>query len=57
MLTFCFTNHALQVWGVKGGPYEFKPAPASSFIDMLSPLNFPPQPMDKRIQGSFVLQE
>ncbi|KAA8540606.1 hypothetical protein F0562_024475 [Nyssa sinensis] len=46
-----------QVWGVKGGPYEFKPAPASSFVDMLSPLNFPPLPMEKRIEGSFVLQE
>ncbi|CAA3014757.1 chromophore lyase CRL, chloroplastic [Olea europaea subsp. europaea] len=27
-----------QVWGGKGGPYEFKPAPASSFYDILSPL-------------------
>lgn len=26
-----------QVWGGKGGPYEFKPAPASSFNDILSP--------------------
>ncbi|CAK9184326.1 unnamed protein product [Ilex paraguariensis] len=46
-----------QVWGVKGGPYEFKPAPASSFVDMFSPLNFPPQSIEKRIEGSFVLQE
>ncbi|GKV17444.1 hypothetical protein SLEP1_g27954 [Rubroshorea leprosula] len=47
-----------QVWGVKEGPYEFKPAPASSNNTMLSPLNFPPlQTMDKRIEGSFVLQE
>ncbi|KAL7191596.1 hypothetical protein ACSBR2_023634 [Camellia fascicularis] len=46
-----------QVWGVKGGPYEFKPAPASSFVDVLSPLNFPPKSMEKRIEGSFVLQE
>ncbi|KAI8544118.1 hypothetical protein RHMOL_Rhmol08G0270600 [Rhododendron molle] len=45
-----------QVWGVKGAPYEFKPAPASSFVDMF-PLNFPPQSMEKRIGGSFVLQE
>ncbi|KAH7578496.1 hypothetical protein JRO89_XS01G0389200 [Xanthoceras sorbifolium] len=46
-----------QVWGVKEGPYEFKPAPTSSFNDMFS-LNFPPpQSMDKRIEGSFVLQE
>ncbi|GFZ17301.1 crumpled leaf [Actinidia rufa] len=46
-----------QVWGVKGGPYEFKPAPASSFVDKFSPLNFPPQSIQKRIEGSFVLQE
>ncbi|TYH42172.1 hypothetical protein ES332_D11G045300v1 [Gossypium tomentosum] len=47
-----------QVWGVKEGPYEFKPAPASSFNGMFSPLNFAPsQPMEKRIEGSFVLQE
>ncbi|KAG5537321.1 hypothetical protein RHGRI_024688 [Rhododendron griersonianum] len=38
-----------QVWGVKGAPYEFKPAPASSFVDMF-PLNFP-QSMEKRIGG------
>ncbi|KAI8529294.1 hypothetical protein RHMOL_Rhmol12G0213900 [Rhododendron molle] len=46
-----------QVWGVKGGPYEFKPAPASSFVDMFSPLTIPPLSMEKRIEGSFVLQE
>ncbi|KAL3507706.1 hypothetical protein ACH5RR_033088 [Cinchona calisaya] len=46
-----------QVWGANGGPYEFKPAPTSSFNDIFSPLNFPAQPLDKRIQGSFVLQE
>ncbi|OMP11423.1 Chromophore lyase CpcT/CpeT [Corchorus capsularis] len=47
-----------QVWGVREGPYEFKPAPASSFNGMFSPLNFPAsQPMEKRIEGSFVLQE
>ncbi|KAG8652757.1 hypothetical protein MANES_06G127400v8 [Manihot esculenta] len=47
-----------QVWGVKEGPYEFKPAPASGSNDMFSPLNFPPlQLMEKRIEGSFVLQE
>lgn len=50
--------HSSQVWGVKEGPYEFKPAPASSSNDMFSPLNFaPPLPMEKRIDGSFVLQE
>ncbi|GAB2289338.1 hypothetical protein Dimus_023643 [Dionaea muscipula] len=51
-------NH---VWGVKEGPYEFKPAPVSSFSDMLSsPLNLPPlsSNIDKRIEGgSCVLQE
>lgn len=46
-----------QVWGVKGGPYEFKPAPASSFGDMYSPLKIPPLSMEKSIEGSFVLQE
>ncbi|KOM40750.1 hypothetical protein LR48_Vigan04g094800 [Vigna angularis] len=47
-----------QVWGQKEGPYEFKPAPTSSFNDMFSPLNFPPPPsMERRIEGSFVLQE
>ncbi|KAF6134005.1 hypothetical protein GIB67_038296 [Kingdonia uniflora] len=48
-----------QVWGVKGGPYEFKPAAvALSFTDMFSPLNsLPPVSIEKRIEGSFVLQE
>ncbi|XVE56486.1 hypothetical protein DITRI_Ditri04bG0014100 [Diplodiscus trichospermus] len=47
-----------QVWGVQKGPCEFKPAPTSSFNGMFSPLNFPPsQPMEKRIEGSFVLEE
>ncbi|KAK9995253.1 hypothetical protein SO802_019939 [Lithocarpus litseifolius] len=47
-----------QVWGAKEGPYEFKPVPASSFNGMLSPLNFPfQQSMEKRIEGSFVLQD
>ncbi|XAR50404.1 hypothetical protein NMG60_11004720 [Bertholletia excelsa] len=45
-----------QVWGAKGGPYEFKPAPspALSSVDLFSPFNFPPQ---SRIEGSFVLQD
>ncbi|PON97481.1 Chromophore lyase CpcT/CpeT [Trema orientale] len=47
-----------QVWGPKEGPYEFKPAPASSTGDMFSPLNFPlQQSIEKRIEGSFVLRE
>lgn len=52
-----YDDEGNQVWGVKGGPYEFKPAPASSFSDPFSSLNFPPQFMEKRIEGSFVLQE
>ncbi|KAF2321372.1 hypothetical protein GH714_040465 [Hevea brasiliensis] len=51
-------EEVIGVWGVKEGPYEFKPAPASSINDMFSPLNSPPpQLMEKRIEGSFVLQE
>ncbi|XP_021722728.1 chromophore lyase CRL, chloroplastic-like isoform X2 [Chenopodium quinoa] len=47
-----------QVWGVKEGPYEFKPASTSSFKDMYSPANLlSPLSLDKRIEGSFVLQE
>ena len=50
--------HSSQVWGVKDGPYEFKPAPALSSNDLFSPLNFaPPLSMEKRIDGSFVLQD
>lgn len=46
-----------QVWGPKNGPYEFKPAPSSSFSDVFS-LKFPlPQSMEKSIEGSFVLRE
>lgn len=53
-----FDDDGNQVWGVKAGPYEFKPAPSSSYSDMFSPLNFPPQQfLEKRIEGSFVLQE
>ncbi|XP_006485069.1 chromophore lyase CRL, chloroplastic isoform X2 [Citrus sinensis] len=53
-----FDDDGNQVWGVKAGPYEFKPAPSSSYSDMFSPLNFPPQQFfEKRIEGSFVLQE
>ncbi|KAK9120249.1 hypothetical protein Scep_018342 [Stephania cephalantha] len=55
-----YDDNGKQVWGVKGGPYEFKPAPASSSSDMFSSLyTTPPPPMstEKRIEGSFVLQE
>ncbi|XP_057472903.1 chromophore lyase CRL, chloroplastic-like isoform X1 [Actinidia eriantha] len=52
-----YDDNGNQVWGVKGGPYEFKPAAASSFIGMFSPLNFPAQSMEKRIEGSFVIQD
>ncbi|KAL2513552.1 chromophore lyase CRL [Forsythia ovata] len=34
-----YDNDGNQVWGGKEGPYEFKPAPASSFNDILSPIN------------------
>ncbi|EXB79432.1 Chromophore lyase CpcT/CpeT 3 [Morus notabilis] len=47
-----------QVWGPKDGPYEYKPAPASSNNDMFSPFSFPiQQSTEKRIEGSFVLRE
>ena len=56
MVVFLF--YLVQVWGVKEGPYEFKSVPASSFNDMLSPLNFPlQQSIEKRIEGSFVLED
>ncbi|MFS7940324.1 putative chromophore lyase CpcT/CpeT [Helianthus anomalus] len=57
-----YDDDGKQVWGVKNGPYEFKPAPepatgpAYTSVDMLSTLNFPLS-IDKRIEGSFVLQE
>ncbi|XP_058092895.1 chromophore lyase CRL, chloroplastic isoform X2 [Magnolia sinica] len=54
-----YDDEGNQVWGVKGGPYEFKPAPtstASGFDDMFSPLNFlPPISLEKRIEDSFVV--
>ncbi|XP_050875105.1 chromophore lyase CRL, chloroplastic isoform X2 [Lathyrus oleraceus] len=47
-----------QVWGQKEGPYKFKPAPTSCFNDMFPPLNLSPTPpMERRIQGSFILEE
>ncbi|KAK9113332.1 hypothetical protein Syun_020129 [Stephania yunnanensis] len=53
-----FDNDGNQVWGPKGGPYEFKPATALSFTDMFSPLNFSPQVgMEKRLGSSSILQE
>lgn len=54
---FLLCNKQSQVWGAKGGPYEFKPAPASSFSDMSSPLNFPSTSLEKRIEDSYVLPE
>ncbi|KAI0491393.1 hypothetical protein KFK09_025653 [Dendrobium nobile] len=46
-----------QVWGPKGGPYEFKPAPNSCYDDMIS-LNFPPtKSLEKKFDGSFVMNE
>lgn len=53
-----YDDDGKQVWGVKEGPYEFKPASTSSFKDMYSPLNLlSPLSLDKRIEGSLVLQE
>ncbi|KAL8144316.1 hypothetical protein V2J09_017348 [Rumex salicifolius] len=47
-----------QVWGVKDGPYEFKPAPDSSFDDILSPMNLSTaSAIDKSVDGNFVLQK
>lgn len=48
-----------QVWGAKVGPYEFKPAPAPalSFEDMFSPVNFlPAVSLEKKIEDSYVMQ-
>ncbi|KAG9152438.1 hypothetical protein Leryth_015837 [Lithospermum erythrorhizon] len=42
-----YDDHGNQVWGVKQGPYEFRPATVSSFDDMHLHLNVLPQPLDK----------
>ncbi|XP_071725070.1 chromophore lyase CRL, chloroplastic-like [Rutidosis leptorrhynchoides] len=52
-----YDDEGNQVWGVKEGPYEFKPAVNSSYDDLYTPLTFPLQTMEKRIEGSFVLEE
>ncbi|CAO2826927.1 unnamed protein product [Amaranthus hypochondriacus] len=52
-----YDDEGNQVWGVKEGPYEFKPASTSSFEDVYAPLNSSPLSLDKRIEGSLVLQE
>ncbi|KAK1311219.1 hypothetical protein QJS10_CPA08g00398 [Acorus calamus] len=50
----CYDEEGNQVWGAKEGPYEFKPAPASSVNDMFSPLNFPPKlSLDKKTEDPF----
>ncbi|KAK1259642.1 hypothetical protein QJS04_geneDACA021782 [Acorus gramineus] len=47
-------EEVVGVWGTKEGPYEFKPAPASSVNDMFSPLNFPPKlSLDKKTEDPF----
>nr|GMC73691.1 chromophore lyase CRL, chloroplastic [Ipomoea batatas] len=45
-----FDESGNQVWGVKGGPYEFKPAPASSFDD-LSALMLSSPSIEKKNRG------
>lgn len=48
-----------QVWGVKEGPYEFKPVPtpASSFSELFSPLPIPQaMPLERKIDGAFVME-
>ncbi|KAL5711235.1 hypothetical protein ACHQM5_021713 [Ranunculus cassubicifolius] len=54
-----YDDNGNQVWGVKNGPYEFKPAPPSrSSNDMLSPLHIAPlEFLEKRVEGSFALQD
>ncbi|XP_078433936.1 crumpled leaf [Wolffia australiana] len=56
-----FDEDGNQIWGVKEGPYEFKPAPrpatSSGFIDMFSSLNREPAArLDKGMEESFVLE-
>ncbi|XP_010929667.1 chromophore lyase CRL, chloroplastic isoform X1 [Elaeis guineensis] len=53
-----YDDEGNQVWGARGGPYEFKPAPSSSVDDMFSPLNFAPTlSLEKKMEGSFVIDE
>lgn len=48
----------LQVWGPKAGPYEFKPAPQSTYDDMFSPLNFSaPLSLEKKIDASYEIED
>lgn len=46
-----------QVWGPKIGPYEFKPAPNSSYDDILSRNFSPITTLEKKTEGSLVLNE
>lgn len=49
-----------QVWGAKGGPYEFKPAPAPAVSSdyMFSPVNVVPAvSLGKKIEDSFIMRE
>ncbi|CAH9092164.1 unnamed protein product [Cuscuta epithymum] len=43
-----------QVWGVKEGPYEFKPAVASNSGDLSTVMLPTSASIDKRIEGSFI---
>lgn len=50
-------NH-FQVWGTKGGPYEFRPAPKSNYDDMFSPLNFSaPLSLEKIERSSYAIDD
>ncbi|OAY73174.1 Chromophore lyase CRL, chloroplastic [Ananas comosus] len=53
-----YDDEGNQVWGPKAGPYEFKPAPQSSYDDMFSSLNFTPSlSLEKKMDSPYVINE
>ncbi|XP_078160040.1 crumpled leaf [Carex rostrata] len=53
-----FDEEGNQAWGPKAGPYEFKPAPQSTYDDMFSPLNFSaPLSLEKKIDASYEIED
>ncbi|RWR86917.1 chromophore lyase CRL, chloroplastic isoform X1 [Cinnamomum micranthum f. kanehirae] len=55
-----YDDEGNQVWGAKGGPYEFKPAPAPAVSSdyMFSPVNFVPAvSLGTKIEDSFIMRE